>query len=300
MYEFISAHPEVEKSHITGPRWQDWVREQSLQENVDNLMPDADVVFIWRPFGIVEFGRIKDGQQKLKQLKVSAYQDNPIRNRKEAVDANLDLLFYHDLWDRQFFEPCGIRSVYNPLAIHLPLYNRWIKPQSNRTIPVLLAGNLHSSIYPLRGKFESLIRHKQIPGRLRNNLQYRYTSRAKVNQEQGRYATLLCDSQIALVSTAAPKYGPLLFRKYLEAMAAGCVVVADFPAVVPRDIRDRIVPVSTKMPDQKIASIIHTLLGDDVAREQQRLANRKVIENNYTYEHFADRWVKAVQESLEI
>lgn len=298
MHDALKAHPEI-NILLTGPRWPGYDNNIHLKQNINRLMPDADVVFLWRPFGIVEFGGIKGGEESLDQLKVSAYQDDPKSNCREAVQANLDLLFYHDLWDRQFFDNCGIRSVYLPLAIHLPQFEKWTTPQSQRKTPVIMAGNLNPRVYPLRGKFEKMIRQKTLPGRIKNNMVYRYRDLRAIRKEQQTYANLLCNSQISLVSTALPQFGPLLFRKYLEAMAAGCVIVADLPAAPPKDVAGRIVQVSVKMSEREIRDRVVELLDNSRLREEHKLANRKVIENGYTYTHLADRWVTAVKESLE-
>lgn len=291
-YQFLKARPDV-SINVTGPGWADYNEEETLPENVSRLMPDADAVYLWRPFGIREFGGIRGAELPLSALKVSGYQDDPRAGAAEATRANLDLAIYHDLWDASNFT--NVPSVYIPLGVDFELFKDGDRPHASRNIEVSLTGNQDQLTYPLRARYRRIIRSKMAPGRIRPPSKYRYNSLTDVDAEQKKYAEELCHARIAIVSTCP--HIPLTLRKYFEAMAAGCAIVGDMPAAPPADIRRRIVEVSTRMTDEKLASAVTSLLNDPLACEQQGIENR-VIAQNYSYEKFAERWVAAVQEKM--
>lgn len=293
-YHAICAHPEVTMK-VTGPRWDGWVQDYTLRRNIERLMPDADVVYLWRPFGIVEFCGITGADAELKQLKVSAYQDDPRNGVIEARRAKLDLLFYHDHWDRQFFQDCGIRSVYLPLAVNLDLFNAWTRPVHQRKIPVILTGNVQRTTYPLRARYNKLLRQGMIPGHIRKTPGYRMQNLNSVMREQRQYASMLLNSKISIVSTCP--HIPLTLRKYFESMAAGCAIIGDVPHSPPDDVRECLNVVSTKMGDDALIKHVKRLLSDPAEIERQRERNRKVAER-YSYAAFAEKWVATVKQSL--
>lgn len=295
-YHALAARKDV-TIQVTGPRWQGWSQQRSLRWNIENLYPEADVVYLWRPFGIVEFEGIIGADKPLRQLKVSAYQDDPKFSLQEAKRAGLDLLFYHDHWDRQFYEKSRIRSVYLPLAVNLALYEGADKPIADRKMPVILTGNVNQQTYPLRVRFQRILKRGRVPGHQRQMPGYRMASLNHVMREQQRYAGVLINSKISLVSTCP--HIPLTLRKYFESMAAGCVVVGDIPHSPPDDVRECINAVSLKNSESEIADRISSLLKNPEECERQSARNRKVAAR-YGYAEFADRWVKTVQESLDM
>lgn len=281
---------------VSGPKWPDWELDKSLRHNVEKIAPDTDVLYLWRPYGAAEFCGVLGAEEKLPWLKVSGYQDAPQKGAEEAKRVGLDLLFYHDHWDRQFFDGCRIRSVYLPLAVNLPLFAGWDRTQTERKTPVLLTGNQAPDTYPLRLKFNSIIRQRLVPGSIRKPSGYRMHSLRAIREEQQAYATQLVNSRISLVSTCP--HIPLTLRKYFESMAAGCVLVGDMPHSPPAEIRDAINVVTNRMTPADIARRIRKLLNDEAECERQRIANRKIAES-YGYDSFAARWVATVRESLE-
>lgn len=295
-YNALRNHPDV-RIETTGTGWSNWDQKASLRSNVENLMPTADVVYLWRPFGIAEFPGIIGGEGRLRQLKVSAYQDDPRNGVLEAKRAGLDLLFYHDHWDRQFFQGGGIRSVYLPLAVNLELYTNHDRFMHERHIPVILTGNRNPKVYPLRVRYSRLMSLGRIVGRIRQTPGYRLPRIESVFKEQRQYAASLMSSKISIVSTCP--YIPLTLRKYFESMAAGCVIVGDMPNSPPDDIKGCINVVSAKDSDDVLVSAIKRLLNSPDELERQRIRNRRVAEA-YGYKQFADRWVEAVTESLEM
>ena len=281
---------------VTGPRWPDWKPDQKLRANVERIMPDADVLYLWRPFGAAEFEGVIGANEKMPWLKVSSYQDNPKGAAVEARDVGLDLLFYRDHWDRQFLQSCGVRSVYIPLAVPLPNYDGWDRNQSERKTPVLLTGNQTPHVYPLRVKFNDMIKRRMIRGAVRPTSPYRMNSLDRIRDEQRAYAKALINTRISLVSTCPTI--PLLLRKYLESLAAGCVLVGDMPHSPPQEIAECINVVTRNMTTAHIAGVIKRLLDDPEECDRQRIRNRAIAEK-YGYDSFATKWIEAVRESLD-
>jgi len=293
-YQALAACPGVD-IRVTGERWAGWKNQRTLRENINRLMPEADVVYLWRPLGIVEFPGILGSEESLPQLKVSAYQDDPKISVPEAQKVGLDLLFYHDHWDRQFFEGCGIRSVYLPLAVNLSLYKNWDTPYDQRKVSTILTGSINPEVYPLRVTFQRMLQRKMIAGHIRKAPGYRLPSLKRVLQEQARYANSLTQSKVSLVSSCP--HIPLTLRKYFESLAAGCVLFGDVPAEPPTDVAKCINVIHSNMSYSDIVSKIQQVLMDKEECERQRVRNRKVAEA-YSYIKFAQRWVDAVKVSL--
>lgn len=293
-YSALAAREDI-RIKVTGPGWPGWVQSNSLRDNMETLFPEADVCYLWRPFGIVEFNGIVGAEQKISALKVSAYQDDPKFSLREAKQARLDLFFYHDHWDAQFYKDCGIRNEYLPLAVNLDLYKEHGRGQSDRLVPVVLTGNQNHVTYPLRTRFRRILKQGRLRGRIREMPGYRMRSLSHVMREQNQYAHLLQGSRISLVSTCP--HIPLTLRKYFESMAAGCVVVGDVPHSPPKDVRECINVVDRSMSDEKIIKVVNRLLKDPDECHRQSVRNRKVAER-YGYQQFAERWIKIVKECL--
>lgn len=288
-------HPNI-KLKVSGNNWPDWRRDRVLKRNVNAVFPNADVLYLWRPFGVSEFPATHGADEPTTQLRVSAYQDNIELSSQEAKRARLDLLFYHDLWDRQHYEKLDIPSRYLPLAVNLKLFKNSSNNQAQRPIPVLLTGTILNSVYPLRTTFYEMIKKGLIPGEVRKQFSYRMDNLAAVKREQTSYARHLCQARIALVTTSSKI--PLTFRKYFEAMAAGCVLVGDMPACPPPEVKEAINEVSRGMPVAEIAGVVRRLLASPAECERQRTRNIEYAKR-YSYELFAERWYQAVKEMLD-
>lgn len=290
----LHSHPKIE-AVLTGPRWDGYDNNETLAANVDRIMPDADVVYLWRPLGIAEFGGVKQPELPLRALKVSSYQDDQKDAVKEALTCRLDLAFYHDLWDARFWKACSIPSSYLPLAVDLQLFKR-PPPINSRKLDGLLTGNTNKTTYPFRAKLEYLIRCRRLPGQVRRTSPYRMDRLEDIHAEQIAYANQLLSAKIAYVTTSP--LAPLTMRKYFEAAAAGCVLVGEMPHSPPAGLRDLITQVSATEPAMAMTNRVYKLLLDPKRLEY---LSSKTLEfaQNYGYNQFAERWFSRVSLALQ-
>ena len=280
--------------HVSGLLWPDYNAQRSLADNVQRIMPDADVVYLWRPRGVAEFSGIIEPEGEIKPLKVSSYQDDVAKAVLEANSLNLDLVFYHDLWDARFFKSCTTKSMYLPLAVDTSMFSG-AKPQSERDISVLLTGKRDSDVYPFRNRLGKLIQSGVLPGEVRREYTYRYPNLNRVHEEQTNYARQLGDAQVSIVTTC-PRV-PLTFRKFFESLASGCVLVGDMPAIPPDDVRGCIVEINNDMSNDAIRDVLYRFIDYPEEREKHRLKNLSVA-LAYSYEEFARKWLEAVKATL--
>lgn len=208
--------------HVTGPGWPDWRDGETLQENVDRIMPDAE--FLW---GYKVHEGIKSPDVH-KQPLVVAYNEAwwpDDRAKKEVLAVKADVVICHHLSDMKQFDGCGALVTHIPHAADPDLFCRFSKPWREREIDVLVTGALDKEIYPFRTKMAEVIRsggllplnavvHKH-PG-------YRLRDEEACLRQDEEYAKLLGNTKISIVCGSKYNYG---LAKYFESFMAGCYVL---------------------------------------------------------------------------
>jgi len=168
------------------------------------------------------------------------------------------------------------------------------KANQDRTVDCLLTGHTDETIYPLRHRFHRLLSSGRLPGEIRHHPGYRMPNGDGVEKQYADYAAHLRRSKIALVCSSQYHYA---LSKYIEAMAAGCVVVGDMPrdAVFSRTLGRHIVEIPSGAPDQMIVETVNSILSwpDKLAQRAQD----GVVEYlaGYTMRHYAERFLAAVE-----
>lgn len=285
---------------LSGPGWPDYDVSAPVQDNLDRLLPGADLVLWYKPLGDENAPALIDPQS----LSVPAcLRFNEAwwprrRAMKEVIESGTQLVICHHANDVRRFR--RYQNV-EPVVIHIPhcaersIFARAALPQNERSIPVLLTGKIHKRTYPLRHRFAGLIRSGCVPGEVREHPSYELDSEDAVLKQVQAYAGQLGRAKIVVVDSSRYRY-PL--SKYTEAAMAGALVVGDMPESPPPGFSDFVVPVNPRSSNTRIVRLLMDWLNDDFRRQERADQGRQIALSRFTQEHYAAAWMNAVREFL--
>lgn len=194
------------------------------------------------------------------------------------------------------------------LVWHLPhfvstkLYNRDV-PHSARPIDILIVGSMWS-VYPLRVRFLRLFDENRLPGTVRRLVARtswlsNTTSGTTVEQfmdghkhNSEEYIRTLQSAKIVLVCSSKRN---IAVRTYIEAAAAGALVIGDIPGEREDEFRSWVVEVSPKQTDETIIHTIKWWLTHNSEREARAKKGQNLVFNKYTQYNAAYEVVEAMQ-----
>lgn len=166
----------------------------------------------------------------------------------------------------------------------------------DRPIDVLLTGVLSERTYPLRCRVARLIQEGKIPGEVRPHPGYRTDSADTTRRQFEDYAAHLRRAKIAICDASVYSYA---LAKYVEAFAAGCVVVGETPT--DRNFVDAfgpsLVAINNDMSDVGICGLIERLLANPGEIEKRRLSGHAAYLAGHTTDHYAERFVEALRDA---
>eukprot|EP00727_Mastigamoeba_balamuthi_P009627 m51a1_g5287 hypothetical protein (514) ;mRNA; f:197554-199515 len=202
-----------------------------------------------------------------------------------------------------------------PHAVHLPALalapgGREPPPLERRRTDVLVVGAL-ASLHPLRARLLRMLDSGRMAGRVAalalpaawrpgnassgGGLEAA-AARAEEATTRGLYAQLL-DAKVVLVSSGRRRAAA---REYVEAAAAGALVVGDIPGEREDEFRRYVVELKEADADQALLGTIrHWLAGQTAeARAARAAEGRRVALGGYTTAHTAREVVRAMQAYL--
>jgi len=180
-----------------------------------------------------------------------------------------------------------------PHAVHLPNFPQPTLPHSQRPIDVLLAGSVWS-LYPLRVRFRTLIRTHKLPGTVVHLQHPGYWVDGTANQTE-TYAHALLSTKIALFCSSKRRYA---VRKYVEAAAAGALVIADIPQERQEEFRSWVVEVSPSAPDSELINTVSWWLNHSREREERARFGQQLVLSRYTTMHAAREMIFAMKQYI--
>lgn len=254
---------------VSGHGWPGWDESQTALANCERALPDADVVWWYKPLGAPKDGvpPLNDPKQvSVRKLTVLSFNEcwwPDWRAAREVEDTGTRLTIIHHANDCWRFTDRWLGSRTNPQIImrkadgvvlledsfigmamagrfvhHIPhsaeasVFGVAARLWKDRDIDVLLTGVQNEATYPLRHRFKRLIEHGKLPGKcvVHPHPGYRASSLEQCDARVMEYAEMLGRSKIALVCSSVHRY-PL--AKYVEAAMAGCCVLGDMPRMPP-------------------------------------------------------------------
>lgn len=160
---------------------------------------------------------------------------------------------------------------------------------------VLFVGIAVDIIYPLRMRLHNII--KKIPNhKILEHPGYKLTE-DEANKQIINYAKEINKANVVVTCSSLYKYA---LAKYAEIPACRSFMVSDIPNEREDSFRKFIGEIHEDQSDSQILDIINFWIHDDERREEMTNIGYEYIYNNYTQEHYADRFIKAINKELQI
>lgn len=225
----------VDQFWITGVGFPGWREDDTVEENVRRICPDAQVLHTYKAHewkGFNDCPRFKSVSYN------EAWPHLPGKALEESLGMDLVICHHHN--DMECFKKhpnnifhirhCAERRVFWPhLGTETPL--GW----KGRQQPLILTGVLSPEVYPARSRVAEMIRSGQIEGRIRPHMggreftgpsSYRSETPEQCERQFADYARDLRLSRVSVCTSSKYKY---LLAKVPESLMAGCLVSMDEP-----------------------------------------------------------------------
>jgi hypothetical protein len=272
----------------SGPGFSGWDDDLAAQENIDRIAPDCDLVVWYKP---LEF-KFPHRVTKPTCLRYNEMWDAKW-TQEEILASNTDFVICHHKNDWQRYSE--LPTLASRRFVHIPhcADSRAFRNNGDsRTVDVLLSGAISTKTYPLRARFEKMIQRGMIPGVVRPHPGYRVENTKIV---KAGYAASLRNAKIALVCGSVYRYR---LAKIVEAAMCGCLVVGSLPEGEREEHGRFMVECNLRESDRVIADRINWWLRHNDLRQQRSAIGHGIMHDNYTCEHYADRFLSAATEFL--
>lgn len=279
--EAIFRHKSI-KAVKDGPGFDGW---KDAENSVKKHSPD--IIFWFKPLEI-------NGYQNISIPKVISYNEmyDVESTKNEILKSNSNIIICHLKNDMIKYKNMNFNLYNLPHCIEKNIFKNY---NENKKYDVLLAGVISDKIYPLRYKFQKIIKDnllKNLNVKILNHPGYRIKN---VNEQVINYAKELNRSKVVLSCSSIYKYA---LAKYVEVPACNSLLIADLPDERYDLFKDLIIPIDKKMSDNEIVNIINYWVKSDFERNKKINLNYKKIIENYTQEHYADKFYNIITNYL--
>lgn len=281
----IATHPGV-RLHFSGLGWPDWDSRLSVSQNIDRMGLEFDAIWVYKPqdyFGLLA----------AKHPKVITFNEanDPRKTWEEIQSSGASVIIFHhendlfrwkDIHGSKFHIPhCACIDTLRP------------RPKS---VECFLSGATSKRTYPIRYQLSRMVKSGAIPGVARKHPGYDLTSNQEIHQQYEAYAEQLSTARIALCCSSIHKYA---LAKLFEASACGCVIATDMPddSIFRNYFGERIISLNGDPRHDKDA--ILAMLADESAMNQIGDLNRKTVEDSFSLDQYAARFVDCVARGIE-
>ncbi len=296
--EAVLRHPDV-TGIVSGPGWEGYDEDESIQHNMDRLLPDADVCWVYKVDGNLGLKiPASHGLKDVKALRVARFHEfwwtthSRLLKQARQETANIDLVVHCHENDGPRFEQMCVPAVHIPQTCDEGLF-ACDDPIAERPIQCLMTGTIGGEHYPFRVRLANLIETKQIPGQIRP------TPPCWVGDPQKEvvaYAEHLKNARIVLCCTSKWKYA---LGKQIEAAMAGCVVATDTPddSLYRKTVGRYALRLDPEWSDLKLSNVILRCI-EDGERMALLSVGARSESKAFTNEAYADRFVDAVRSAM--
>jgi len=246
-----------------------------------------DIVFWYKPLEI-------NGYENISVPKIISYNEMyDIENtKKEILKSKSNIVICHLENDMKKYKNINFNLYNLPHCIEKTIFKDY---KERKKYDVLLAGVISKEIYPLRYKFQKIIKDnllKNLNVKILNHPGYRIKN---VNEQVVSYARELNRSKLVLSCSSIYKYA---LAKYVEVPACGSLLLADLPDERNEFFKNLIVPIDISMSESEIVEIINYWIKSNDEREEKINLNYKLIMESYTQEHYSEKFYKIIQNYL--
>jgi hypothetical protein len=287
----LGQRPEVEAIATSGPGWHGWVQADPLAANVARAVPwTPDILYFSRPKWWGGYYRGYERCDSWPGVKVGTYEHREEFVLSDAARLGLSrILYYYPGW-RAGAVGADVRARELWLPIPDALFASGSRPHHERHYDAILSGNREPWVYPVRAALADAINGGAIArATVRSSLGYKASNLVQAWAEWGDYAAALADARIAFVT---PSRYNMLLRKYVEAMAAGCLPIGPIPTCAPAWFNDVVIEARTA---PECVAAARKWMDRETERETRAQYGRDVVLQSYTYRAWAEQWLQAIR-----
>lgn len=221
-----------------------------------------------------------------------AYTD---KHGREAQRFQADAVVFHHHMELDNWPWLNVLRYHIPQSVERTVFYR--EEYGERTTNVLLCGYVDRDIYPQRYRVKQLIESGRIPGRIREHPGYRTRGWDETKRQYEDYAKDLRSARIAFVGSS--KYR-IPVQKFVECIAAKCVVLSDLP----RDthwinrIGKWVIDIGQKT-DADLVAMVRWMLCNPAALEDHANQAAEEYLSGYTCEHYAEQFVRIAKDVID-
>ena len=282
---------------LTGPGFNNFNDNFSLQTNILNLQYDIDFIIWYKPLN-KNYNYDKD--KKLPYKTILRYNEmwDVAWTKKEIDESQTDIVICHHYNDylkysEMYKSNNNIKFIYIPHHANPAIF----KPLNiNKDIDILVSGALDVNHYPFRNRLARLILNNKAthfknyniyhhirPRRLNN---FNFTS---INQIE--YNNLINRSKLCVVCSSKYNYR---LGKYVEIPMAGSVAIGDLPFEDKRSFERNNIVLNPKMSDAAILKTIKQTL-ENQSNLHKKIKAGKAWAANYTTKHYVSDLINVLK-----
>jgi len=285
----------------SGPGWENWDSEKTLDENISRLYEGGkpDVVFCFKPFNIKGFSET-DVPACVSYMEMSTKTHPRTYVVQEIMENHIDLVFcyHHNEMLYPEFKDLPCRMVNIPHCVEKTIFKDYHLPKE---IDLLLVGTYHPFRYPLRTRMEKMILNLRVDPRFSefkmgvwDQPDKRITD-AHTNEQAIEYAKEINRTKICVTCSGRHR---TRYAKYAEIPACHSLMMADLPDEDHNFFRQFIAVIDMEESDKEIEDKILYYLHNDEERERMTELGYQLTQSQYTWEHYAERFLTAVSDFL--
>ncbi len=281
---------------IWGPGWNYYDEDKTLQENLLMLSTDIDIIIVYKPGVIKDFGSVK-------KLKIITY--NEMWDEKYTIseinNSKINMIICHH--ENDMVKYINTPSIYKNIFTYAPMFHNphcaektiFYDRKSEKTIDILLCGSIGRH-YPLRQRYRNILKllsDKYIckeythPGYIHSD--------SFTNVYLQDFAEFISKSKICLTCTSKYKYR---LGKMVEIPMCNSVLACDIPDQ-DKDIFSKImITIDETMSDQEIANKLDYYLTNENDLELIRKSGYEWSQN-YFQETYVSKFLSIVKNRLE-
>ena len=214
------------KVTVTGPGWDDWASDDITKSlpSIEKKHGDVDTIWAYKSDAV-------SGIDKLGKPVFTVFNEanDEAKTEKDLAATKANHCVFHHYGDHvRWSNELADRGISASLQNHCSPYNPfademdWDKKQND----CLLTGAVSLYVYPLRVKYQTGLRSKEINGYAIPHPGYRIGGSQQIRSQYESYMMQLSRARISLCCTSRYKY-PL--AKLFESAASGCVICTDKP-----------------------------------------------------------------------
>lgn len=285
-FHSIDAISKLSNLKYDGPGWPGF---KSLQESIKQFK--ADLVIWYKPLELPGF-------KEVSVPKIIQYNEMYDKNwtTREITESKSNLVICHHLNDWQNYSNLkNVKLVNIPHSAERTIFKDY---GMYKKFHISLLGSLGTA-YPLRRRFKQLIEEKlskKFNCYIHRHPGYRLTN-AQSNEELIKYAKIINQSKICLTCSSRYHYR---LGKYVEIPMSNSLLVGDLPDEQNELFRKIMVVIDPNESDESIINKIEYYLINEKERKEKTKMGMNLMLQNYTQEHYAERFIKLVKENLNV